>query len=216
MLPQQQSLEKKPLLTVFGFLLLIYYSFQNFIPGMASLSRPVSYGIVGLVFLLVVCCFLPELKRDVPVFFRHFKTYCGFFFPKFVFFFLIYFLVALIISVVAGEASANQEALYSVPLPMLAFTALIYAPVLEEIIYRGFLRRLVPGDALFVLVSALVFGLVHMLHPGQSLAQMLYFMEYALIGGFLADLYVKSDNICLSMLGHFSMNLIAFIPMIFR
>ena len=215
MIPQQTPIEKKPFLTVSGILLVLFYSFQNFIPGIGSLSRGVSYTIVALVFLAAAAVFWPELKRDVPAFFKHFKDYCVFFFPKFGIFLLIYFVTAVFITAAAGEASANQTALSGFPLPLLAFSALIYAPVLEEIIYRGFMRRLFSGDEMFILVSAFFFGLIHMLHPGQSFGQMLYILEYALLGGFLAYLYAKSDNICVSMLGHFFLNFVAFLPMLF-
>ena len=89
MLPQQTPIEKNPFLTVSGILLLLFYSFQNFIPGIGSLSRGVSYTIVALVFLAAVAAFWPELKRDVPAFFKHFNDYCVFFFPKFGIFVLI-------------------------------------------------------------------------------------------------------------------------------
>lgn len=215
MIPQQEPLPKKPLLTLLGLALLLLYTFQNFIPGIASLSRLASLSIVALMFLLALILFLPELKRDVPAFFCHFRDYCGFFFPKFGIFFIFYFMMALTITATVGEASANQSALLTVPLPLLAFSALIYAPVVEEILYRGFVRRLIPGEKSFILLSGLLFGLIHMLHPGQDLGQMLYLVEYAFIGVFLAYLYAKSDNICVSMLGHFCFNFIAFLPMAF-
>ena len=215
MLPQPTPIERKLVSTAFGILFLLFYSFQNFIPGIGALPRALAYVLVALVLLGSAASLWPELKRDVPLFFRYFRSYFGFFFPKFVLFMVIYFVTAVLIAAAAGEASANQTALSGFPLPLLAFSALIYAPVLEEIIYRGFMRRLFSGDEMFILVSAFFFSLIHMLHPGQSFGQMIYILEYALLGGFLAYLYAKSDNICVSMLGHFFLNFVAFLPMLF-
>ena len=214
MLPQPTPIERKLVSTAFGILFLLFYSFQNFIPGIGALPRALAYVLVALVLLGSAASLWPELKRDVPSFFRHFRRYFGFFFPKFVLFMVIYFVTAVLIAAAAGEASANQTALSAVPLPLLALSALIYAPVQEELLYRGVLRRLFADKRMFIVVSALFFGLIHMLHPGQTPGQMLYIVEYALLGGFLAYLYAESDNICLSVMGHFCLNLVAFLPML--
>ncbi|MBR5329590.1 MAG: CPBP family intramembrane metalloprotease [Firmicutes bacterium] len=214
MLPQPEPLVKRKPLAIGGILMLLLYSFQNFIPGVASLSLMMGILITAAMVVVSLLLFLPELKRDVPLFFENFKTYCRFFFPRFGIFFLCYYAVALTITILAKVPAANQDLLMGVSLPLLAFTALIYAPVVEETIYRGFLRRLIADDTFFIIVSALVFGMIHMLHPDQTMAQYLYIIEYAMLGGFLAWLYVESDNICLSMMGHFCLNLAAFIPMV--
>lgn len=215
MLPQPQPVAKNKLLTGGGILMLLFYTFQNFIPGVEGLPYLVRLCITALVVAVTLLLFWPELKRDIPLFFGNFRNYCRFFFPKFGLFFVIYYAVALMLSVLIQEPSANQSLLLNVSLPLLAFSSLIYAPIVEETIYRGFLRRLIENDRIFILVSALIFGVIHMLHSGQTLAQYLYIIEYAMLGGFLAWLYVKSDNICLAMLGHCCLNLVAFLPILF-
>lgn len=214
MLPQTEPLAKNRPLAVGGILMLLLYSFQNFIPGVASLSLMMGLIITVAMVVVSLLLFLPELKRDIPFFSENFKTYCRFFFPRFGIFFLCYYAVALTLTILTKAPAANQDLLMGVSLPLLAFSALIYAPIVEETIYRGFLRRWIADDNFFIIVSALIFGMIHMLHPGQTMAQYLYIIEYAMLGGFLAWLYVKSDNICLSMMGHFFLNLAAFIPMV--
>ena len=215
MLPQQEPVAKNKLLTIGGILMLLFYTFQNFIPGIAFLPRPVALAITALIVVVSLLLFLPELKRDVPAFFKNIREYSRFFFPKFGIFFVVYYLVAFTITLIAQVPAANQALLEQISLPLLAFSALLYAPVLEEVLYRGFLRRVMDDDSFFIIVSALIFGAIHMLHGGQTAAQYLYIIEYCMLGGFLAWIYVKSDNICVSMLGHFCLNLVAFIPMLF-
>lgn len=215
MLPKLPPVERNKGLTVIGILILLFYTFQNFIPGIEKISRPIAYVIVLCVFFLTVATFFPELKRDFPVFFRNIPQYAKFFFPKFGTFLLVYLITAITVSLIVGEASANQTALQTFPIGILAVMAIIYAPIQEEIIYRGFLRRVISNDNRFILISALIFAIIHMLQPGQTLLQYLYVLEYALLGGFLAWLYAKSDNIFVSMLGHCCLNIIAFLPMLF-
>jgi len=215
MLPQQEPLQKNSLLSIGGMLMLLFYTFQNFIPGIEKIPFIVGLGITVLIVIVSLLLFLPELKRDVPMFCEHIGTYSRFFFPKFLRFFVLYYAVALVLTIITQAPAANQALLSRISLPILAFSALIYAPVVEEVIYRGFLRRWFDSDKAFILVSALIFGAIHMLHPGQTAMQYLYIIEYAMLGGFLAWLYVKSDNICLAMMGHFFLNLAAFIPMMF-
>ena len=215
MLPQQEPLKKNSLLAFGGMLILLFYTFQNFIPGIEKVPLIAGLGITILIVIMALLLFLPELKRDVPMFCEYFSTYCRFFFPKFGLFFVLYYAVALALTIITQTPAANQELLDQISLPILAFSALIYAPVVEEVIYRGFLRRLITNGNTFIIISALIFGTIHMLHPGQTMMQYLYIIEYVMLGGFLAWLYVKSNNICLAMMGHFFLNLVAFIPMLF-
>ena len=215
MLPQQEPVAKNKLLTIGGILMLLFYTFQNFIPGIGLLPRIAALSITVLIVVVSLLLFLPELKRDVPAFFKHIREYSRFFFPKFGIFFIAYYLVAFTITLIAQVPAANQALLENFPLPLLAFSALLYAPLVEETVYRGFLRRVVRDDTFFIIVSALIFGTIHMLHGGQTAAQYLYIIEYCMLGGFLAYIYVKSDNICVAILGHFCLNFVAFIPMLF-
>lgn len=214
MLPKQTPIPKNRPLALMGFVVLLLYTFQNFIPGITSIPRIYGYALVFLLFVVSVALFFKDWKRDLPMFFRHFKDYCAWFFPKFAVFLLVYFTVAITVAVIAGQPAANQSLLMNVSLKRLAFLSLLYAPLQEEMIFRGFLRRLVDDNTFFVLVSALVFGGIHMLHPDQTPEQFLYIINYALIGGFFAHIYTKTDNIMLPVMGHFSVNLIAFLSMV--
>ncbi len=214
MLPSSEPLRKNTVLNVAGVVMLALYSLQNLIPGAASLPRPAAYALVAVFSLTAAALFFRELRRDLPVFLDHFTSYCRFFFPKFFLFLLIYFAAAVTIAVIVGETSANQAALTAFPKWMLLLLALVYAPVMEEILYRGFLRRVIADEALFIVVSAVIFGAIHMMHPGQDPLQFLYIIEYSLLGGFLAYLYAKTDNIFVSMMGHFFLNAIAAVPLL--
>jgi membrane protease YdiL (CAAX protease family) len=88
----------------------------------------------------------------------------------------------------------------------LAISALIVAPVFEEILMRGivlkaFLRRYSPAMAIFL--SALFFGLFHMNGP--------QFVNAFLIGLFLGFVYYSTQSLILCIAIHATNNSIAFL-----
>lgn len=106
----------------------------------------------------------------------------------------------------------NLEALPFVTL----FSSLIYAPICEEILFRGvFYRsvrphlRLVPA----ILLSAFSFGFIHVMKSLWigNLNDLWYLLSYALIGAFLAIAYERTNTIYGSMFLHFLNNAIAFL-----
>lgn len=83
------------------------------------------------------------------------------------------------------------------------FTTVLLAPVIEEIIYRGFilgsLRRC--GDAVAIIVSALLFGLEH-----GNMAQLPYAFIYGLV---LAYFVVKTNSLYTGIFLHVVNNALA-------
>ena len=67
MLPQQEPLQKNSLLSIGGMLMLLFYTFQNFIPGIEKIPFIFGLGITVLIVIVSLLLFLPELKRDVPM-----------------------------------------------------------------------------------------------------------------------------------------------------
>ena len=82
----------------------------------------------------------------------------------------------------------------------------IAAPILEELIFRGIvlnglLKRYSPKKA--IIVSAIIFGLVH-LNPWQ-------FVSASMIGFLMGWVYYKTHNILLTIVIHMANNLVGFL-----
>ena len=112
--------------------------------------------------------------------------------------FLLSFVAVTIVSILGGDGmSENQAALNDMPLLYVVPLACIWAPIVEEGIFRGVLRRFIPNnDKLFIAVSAITFGLLHTV--GQEVGifnTILYALQYMAMGGALAYTYVNSNNI---------------------
>lgn len=116
------------------------------------------------------------------------------------------------------ETSGNQKGLQdmlstnNLTVVLMLFGIIIFSPILEELIFRGYLM-----DALFspkfkwlpIIVSGMLFGLVH-----DTGFNIFFFLIYAQLGLFLAYLYKKTNNLKVSIALHMLNNLISAIIMV--
>ena len=136
---------------------------------------------------------------------------------------LAYYFASILLNLVLMQftdttTSANQsEIIHAVQIsPWLTmFTTMIYAPIVEEILFRGvFYRCLRPHMSVFRagFISAFAFGFIHVMVSffTGDYGDMIYLLSYALIGAFLVAAYEKNDTIFASILLHFINNSIAF------
>lgn len=120
----------------------------------------------------------------------------------------------LIINLVNGGEEANNQALLnegfvSVPIIMIIFTVFI-APFVEEMVFRFGLRRMIKNKYIFIIVSSLVFGLLHT-SISTNIKQMIYLLSYGSMGAVFSICYVKENNIFNSILVHMLNNAISVI-----
>ncbi len=84
----------------------------------------------------------------------------------------------------------------------------IIGPIVEEFVTRYSIGTLIKNDKVFIIVSGIIFGILH----GVGIATILYI----LLGGAFAYFYVKSDkNIVVPIMLHVINNLVSFIMMLF-
>ena len=66
----------------------------------------------------------------------------------------------------------------------------------------------------FILVSGILFGLLHVIDDSNTLAEFSYVIVYSSLGMFLASLYYKTNNLFSNILFHFFQNALGVIGMI--
>ena len=95
---------------------------------------------------------------------------------------------------------------------LMSFSAIILAPYYEEVLFRLGFRKCISNRIVFILVSGLLFGLIHIfptdIHLGVALIQSI---PYVSMGLCLAYFYEKYNNIFYSILVHFYNNLFSVI-----
>ena len=76
--------------------------------------------------------------------------------------------------------------------------------------FRGFIRKFIKNDILFIILSSLIFGGLHVL-SADSVLQLLYIIPYSVLGLAFSLNYVKTKNIASNIFLHCSWNTIALI-----
>jgi len=196
-------------------LLLVYFSqfiWSLFIPENITLSKIVTINVIFdiIMLILVLIIFYPKFKRDFISFKNNHKAYFSFVLPKLGIMYLIYFGVSFVsVSLAQSSTSINQETLESLPLLYTIPAAILWAPIVEEILFRGCIRRFIKNNTIYIIVSALIFGLLHTINETSLLNMLALTIPYATLGGFYAYLYSKTDNILNNILCHSFHNTVA-------
>lgn len=190
----------------FGFKLI-----PNSAPVMVGLGLFIFYY-VGI-FILSIFTFKNVLKRDLKLFKNNFVAYIKTIFIGFAIYFPIYYLAFFIGAIITKQGvSSNQTSVEALPLYVSAPLAIIWAPIVEESIFRGALRRFIKNSTVFVIISAIAFGLIHTITSEDTIVKVLALsLPYACMGGFAAYMYKKTNNFCTSIFIHFFINIIAII-----
>ena len=128
---------------------------------------------------------------------------------------LVWVLVIVAENFLPSDPSFNQQAMEKLAQDQPLFTffmAVVFAPLTEELTFRGMLARFVfpqqdniKQTALFLLVSSIIFALVHF--PGTPQQ----FLVYASLGFSLGLAYISKGGLAYSMGLHALNNLISFI-----
>lgn len=118
----------------------------------------------------------------------------------------------IIISLFFKNANATnqklvEEMIKAVPIAMI-INAGIVGPILEELTFRKAFRSIIGNNILFVFISGIVFGSLHVLPSMSSIIDLLYIIPYSCLGIAFGFIYYKSDSIFTSIIIHMLHNTI--------
>lgn len=119
---------------------------------------------------------------------------------------LIMVISNLLISLIFGTTtSANDQSVRTLfnSYPIYMFlSAVIIAPFTEELVFRQSIRYIIKNKYVFIIVSGLVFGFMHVLASLSSVADILYIIPYSVPGFAFAYMLAKEDNIMVPISFH--------------
>ena len=92
--------------------------------------------------------------------------------------------------------------------------ACIYAPITEELLFRGIFRKIFNNKWLFIILCGVTFGALHVVDDFQSIKELLYILVYSSLGIFLSSVYYKTNNLWTNIYFHFIQNTLAVLAMI--
>lgn len=112
-----------------------------------------------------------------------------------------------------AENQISNDAMMNLDLPAFVFSACIFAPFMEELIFRGCIFQPLRNKFGFVtgaLASALAFGSVHIIASAAAgnWINLLYIFEYGLCGFILCWCMERSGSVYVNMAAHAVYNLI--------
>lgn len=173
----------------------------------------ISFLINLLFILLLLFVYKKELKKDAIDFKDNYKKYISTY--------IIYYVVGIILMgasnvilqhitnlKISGNESAVRELISVAPLYMF-FSTVIYAPYVEELIFRKSIRNIVKNKYLFIIISGFIFGILHII-DFKNYKEILMGIPYIIMGIDFAYIYYKSNNIFTTMTLHIIHNLILF------
>lgn len=165
---------------------------------------------LGYIIILYII-YHKSINKDIKNYFKKFGTNFETSF-KYYFLGLVIMLISnLIISLFFTEATAGNEEqvrkfINELPIYMI-FSVSIYAPFVEEIIFRKSIKEIIPGNHfitkyLYILISGLIFAGMHLLGQITSPLDYLFLIPYGALGIAFAALYHKTDNIFSTIIMH--------------
>ena len=110
----------------------------------------------------------------------------------------------LILNQFNSDISNNENAVQGLikNFPIIAFILTTFcAPFIEEMVFRKSLRDMIKNNTLYVILSGLIFGFMHVMNS-ETLIEYLYIIPYGALGCAFAYTIVKTDNIYSAIMMH--------------
>lgn len=136
---------------------------------------------------------------------------------------LVNIIVGVLYTVISGvETTENQEAIAQIldtNLFYTFFTVNIFAPIVEELVFRGGLYNIflkTNGKYMALFLSSSIFGFLHVFSALMSQNYMEIFagLAYVAIGLVIGVAYYKTNNILICIGIHFVNNFVSFLSML--
>jgi len=167
---------------------------------------------------LMIGVFYKQLIHDFKIFKSYFKEYFVLILKTWGKALVLIMITTIIIQIITRTTQANnqialQNSFNSNPV-FIAILAMFYAPIAEELMFRGVFRKFIKNKKLFVIVSGVVFGLMHVIDDSKTLAEFSYVFVYSILGIYLAGIYARTNNLCTNIFMHFMQNTLSVIGMI--
>ena len=172
-----------------------------------------------ITFMILFFIYRKELKKDFQVFIKNKDAYMDVGIRCWIIGLLIMFISNYILNYILKAGGANNEKavqvmIKSVPLLML-IDAGILSPFNEEIVFRKTLKDVFKNKWVFIILSFLLFGGVHVISSAKTTLDYFFIIPYGALGAAFAYAYYKTDNIFTSISIHMIHNIILILISIF-
>lgn len=163
----------------------------------------------SVLMLIIIVLFKDKLRKDVKDLKKNHQKYFNEGMKYWLISLAVMMISNLIINTISGGIAGNEEtvrSIFNISPFYIFFSAVIFAPIVEELVFRQGIRNIFKTDFLFILVSGLLFGALHVASNFTGWFDLLYIIPYSAPGIAFAYMLKKYDNIFVSMGFHFMHN----------
>lgn len=170
--------------------------------------------------LIVYMIYMPSINKDFKSYFKNFDNSLKKSLKYYIIGYFIMIISNIIISLFFKQANpANEELVRALidkyPLYMF-FSVAIYAPFIEEIIFRKCIYDIVYSfkknkytKYIYIISSGFIFSAMHVINVSENIIDLIYIIPYLGLGCAFAALYDKTKNIFSTITMHSIHNTIA-------
>lgn len=177
-----------------------------------SIPFKVAYLIVWEI--LTICIIMLILNKKISKDFNDIKKNHKEYYKKYFKFWLISVAIMMISNLiinlfVKNGIASNEEIIretFKVSPLYVFFSSVIFAPLVEELVFRQSLKNIIPNKIIFIIVSGIIFGGLHVITGLSSPLDLLYLIPYCAPGFAFAYILADSDNIFIPISLHFMHN----------
>jgi membrane protease YdiL (CAAX protease family) len=160
----------------------------------------------AVIAFLLIFLFRKVLKRNVQELKKEGHSLFKKCFKYYIISLIVMMISNLLISILFTNGIAENEELVRTQFkisPLYIFiSAVIPAPILEELTFRQSMRSIFKNKWLFIVASGLLFGGMHVFPIEKNLLELLYLIPYSAPGIAFAYMLVKTDNVLVPMSFH--------------
>jgi len=183
-------------------------------PGLTSISRLSAMLLNEVIFLssfvIVILLFKDFFIRNISLLTKKesgkYKKLFSTILESFALFMVVKYIVGVVVTLLLSllglstviENQALVESFVDVSIPLLVISSCIFAPITEEFLFRGAIKEAIKNKWVFITVSGLIFGLMHVL-DGYTL--ILGVLLVGLYLDFIINKYKGRERVYLSICG---------------
>ena len=191
-------------LTLDYFLVIGYYSFDDLVQN--TIKNSVVFVIIKYIILAIIIFFQYHnyLKEKWFDYIKNIKKYFEISFKYWLLGFIIMIVSNIIINYISPGLGKNEETVQLLikRIPLIAFLlTTVFAPFIEEMIFRKYLQDSFNNKYLFMILSGLLFGFVHVMGYNNPLEYLLI-IPYGALGFMFAKTINETDNIYCTIMMH--------------
>ena len=176
----------------------------------------IKYIVISIILIIIYHKYLKEKIFDFK---NNFKKYSHITIKNWFTGFLIMYASNIIISFFITGNGQNEEAVQSLikSAPYLAFImTTLFAPFIEEMIFRKSLQDCFNNKTLYMIISGLIFGLIHVA-GSSNILEYLLIIPYGALGFMFAKTINETDNIYTTIMMHLLHNgILTILSMVIR